>query len=324
MARISRLYSSVINAKNHLYKNFLRYRQRKPFRDANTQLRENGLNICYDRFIPESYDPELDNVLVAIESPAYVKRGYPDDDSGWIDDEMEFIAEISWEQYTDSEFYFCPRAIYSTFDAFVTLENREFNKTQDVSFVLSDKKYTKGHRLRHSILKNFGSKVDCYGNPVDNFIKEKTQALDSYQFHIAVENTNHLNYISEKFFDPIKTLTIPIYWGSKDSVRKLGFDLDGILFFESMNDLNKILDCIDDGTYQEMLDSVIYNKARLRELRNKIKLNYYLDSSIRYHYIHSPESFNYGSSKIKTAELVRGMVSNEYLQNFNFGLESDN
>ncbi len=87
-------------------------------------------------------------------------------------------------------------------------------KTKDVSIIVSDKRQTEGHILRHEIVNNFGSLVGVYGrgyNPVGS----KLEALRDYRFSIVVENEKNNGWFTEKIIDCFMTGTIPIYWGCK-------------------------------------------------------------------------------------------------------------
>jgi len=303
--------------------------QKDPFNEAQEFFNEHGLNICHNIHVPEQYDPELENILVATESPAYVKQGTPDnwgagenkDHSGWIDDKMEFVAEISWEKYTDSEVYHCPRKYYVNHDGFVEYGSPTGDKSKLVSHVYSNKRYTTSHRFRHQLATEFESAIDNFGSGTGSYLPDKSDALCGYQFNIAVENCLHENYLTEKFFDPIKTKTIPIYRGGESSVRKLGFDTDGVLFFETMDELEKILDDIDNEMYNELKSAAEYNRKRLRELRNEEKLGFYY-SPVQMRSMKTWESYNQNPiNSVPILSLIKRCISPEYDNMYNVKLD---
>ena len=49
------------------------------------------------------------------------------------------------------------------------------------------------------------------------------RVVGSYKFYLAFENTVADGYVTEKFWTPIRTRTIPVYFGAPGNVRKLGF-----------------------------------------------------------------------------------------------------
>lgn len=116
-----------------------------------------------------------------------------------------------------------------------------YYKSKLASMVSSSKNFTYGHSFRLKVLDYVKGKVDCYGrgiNPVDY----KLDCLKEYMFSIAVENSKHDYFFTEKLLDCFLTGTIPIYWGCP-SIGKF-FDLDGMLCFDSIEDLSKILESL--------------------------------------------------------------------------------
>lgn len=256
----------------------------EPFEYARELFREHGINICYNSFTPEHYDPAYENVLLAVESPERVREGE------WVQPHMEFVAEVSWEQITDAPVHHCPRGLYTTHDGFVDFRpDRDYPKDRSASYVYSDERLTEGHRFRHEIADTLGDRLACYGTGTGTYLKDKADALEPFRFHVAVENAAHPEYVTEKLWDPIKTLTVPIYWAGSGSIRKLGFDLDGVLFFETVDDLAGILDELSPELYEEMLPAVRYNRRRLAEVRNEQKARWYLFQSVGAGYMYSSE-----------------------------------
>lgn len=104
-------------------------------------------------------------------------------------------------------------------------------KTKLMSIMVSHKSYTIGHKYRHAlvsyILKN-KLPIDIWGNgakfykqrfPENNNIygdfKSMAEMCDNYTFTIAIENTSHDHYFTEKIINPFIYHTIPLYWGCK-------------------------------------------------------------------------------------------------------------
>ena len=102
-------------------------------------------------------------------------------------------------------------------------------KTKIMSIMVSHKSYTIGHKYRHAlvsyILKN-RLPIDIWGNgakfykqrfPENNNIygdfKSMAEICDNYMFTIAIENTLHDHYFTEKIVNPFMYHTIPLYWG---------------------------------------------------------------------------------------------------------------
>ena len=87
------------------------------------------------------------------------------------------------------------------------------------SIIVSTKAFLPGQKKRiiflEKIAKHFQNKIDFYGfgfNPILN----KRNAIDPYIFSIGIENSNHMNYWTEKISDIYLGYTCPIYYGCKN------------------------------------------------------------------------------------------------------------
>jgi hypothetical protein len=147
------------------------------------------------------------------------------------------------------------------------------NKTKDVSIILSAKRTTIGHKLRHSVLERFNN-IDSFGykNPID----KKITALKDYRFSIVIENCQKDYYFSEKLIDCFITGTIPIYWGCPSICQF--FDKEGILIFNTIDELDNIINSLSSKLYEEkkqhiknnfemsknylVSDNILYNKLK--------------------------------------------------------------
>lgn len=100
--------------------------------------------------------------------------------------------------------------------AFADLAGAAPVKTKLCSVVCSDQTVTKGHRERLAFVNHlkqvFGDQIDYYGRG-SRPMPDKDEALADYQFHIALENSRHPDYWTEKLADPILRGCYPIYSG---------------------------------------------------------------------------------------------------------------
>lgn len=97
-----------------------------------------------------------------------------------------------------------------------------------MSIIFSNKKSLPGHKLRHQLVNKIldsNLPIDIYGKGCitlkrkDPRIKGEfsgVEPFDGYQFSIAIENTESIAYVSEKFVDCICMNVIPIYFGAKN------------------------------------------------------------------------------------------------------------
>lgn len=89
-------------------------------------------------------------------------------------------------------------------------------KTKLCSVVCSTNATTRGHRQRIQFVdlleQKLGEKIDFYGRGRCD-VSDKDEALADYRFHIALENSVHSDYWTEKFADPVLRGCYPIYHG---------------------------------------------------------------------------------------------------------------
>lgn len=102
--------------------------------------------------------------------------------------------------------------------------------------------------------------VDCYGHGIRS-VQYKTEALSDYCFSVAMENYKKDYYFSEKLIDCILSETIPIYYGC-EAVREI-FNDNGILFFDSIEELGQILDSLSVELYESKIHAIKENKKIL-------------------------------------------------------------
>lgn len=124
-----------------------------------------------------------------------------------------------------------------------------YPKSKNISIITSNKTFTSWHMFRTecvSMMKNEKLKVDVYGVGY-NEISKKLDGLKEYKYSIAIENGKLQDYFTEKILDCFLTGTVPIYKGCPN-IEKY-FNLDGIIQFDTMDDLRNIIHNIDDERY---------------------------------------------------------------------------
>ena len=104
-------------------------------------------------------------------------------------------------------------------------------KSKLMSIMVSHKKYTPGHQYRHILTQyilTHNLPIDIWGNGADFYkrqfpnyknikgaFKLMEEMCKDYLFTIAIENTSHDHYFTEKIINPFINNTIPIYWGCR-------------------------------------------------------------------------------------------------------------
>ena len=136
-----------------------------------------------------------------------------------------------------------------------------FPKSKMVSMLVSDKRLTSAHRMRHEAAKL--PNVSSYGNGVGRHVESKAEALRDYRFAIVIENEVSNWWFTEKLIDALSQGTIPIYRGCPDISRF--FNTDGMLCWWTMDELKKILSGLTVQEYNRRLPAVYDNLQRARQ-----------------------------------------------------------
>jgi len=133
--------------------------------------------------------------------------------------------------------------------------------------LLSDKNFTKGHKLRQELYQVLSQINDLNGLSLFSIktpprINFKEEVLNSYKFSIIIENEKNNNYITEKIIDCFATKTIPIYWGSPNISEY--FDANGIITFNSFSNFFEIVSKINNNTYNYLNEAIEnnYNESK--------------------------------------------------------------
>jgi hypothetical protein len=147
-----------------------------------------------------------------------------------------------------------------SWNTWIKPDNQKISKKNKlISIIVSDKKDTFGHKLRHQcvdFLKENNIQVDIMGNGY-NKIEDKSIGISDYCFSIVVENSKTDFYFTEKLVDCIISGTIPIYWGAKKIDNF--FDKNGILTFDNIEELKKIIKDLSFEKYESLNQEMIKN-----------------------------------------------------------------
>jgi hypothetical protein len=148
-----------------------------------------------------------------------------------------------------------------------------------VSYLTSSKTMCKGHYFRHEIFNKLPAQIGSlevtkHMSPPE--ILCKRPILYPFQYSIIMENGRRTNWITEKLIDCLLSRTIPLYWGAPNAGEF--FDADGILPFETYEDLSKILNGLTPEFYQSRLSAIEHN---LHEAMKYTDVHSRIDSEIR-------------------------------------------
>jgi hypothetical protein len=158
----------------------------------------------------------------------------------------------------DSKFLNYKNSIFIPFGGcFLEEQHRKIhNKNKMVSMICSGKKMTNGHLFRNKCASEFNRRIDVFGYAY-NQIESLSTSLNDYRFQVVVENSWVDYWFTEKLIVCFLTGTIPIYKGCVN-INKF-FDLNGIITFDTVDQLDEILNKLDESIYSNKIESVINN-----------------------------------------------------------------
>ena len=130
------------------------------------------------------------------------------------------------------------------------------DKKFKLSFIKSMKMQLPGHRFRFEVL-DVLKKSYSFEKFIPNGIPFKFPLFEDSMFHISIENSQFTNYFTEKIIDCFMTYTIPIYWGCPNISEY--FNMDGIITFQNLNELENILNNLTIEDYHKRKDAILEN-----------------------------------------------------------------
>ena len=135
-------------------------------------------------------------------------------------------------------------------------EIKIYEKSKMVSMVASGKKFTPGHRFRHEVLNSLRGKIDLFGREI-NPIDRKIEGLKDYRYSIAIENSKHDYWFTEKLLDCFLSGTVPIYWGCP-SLDKF-FNMSGVIAADSVDVINQVASTLNENDYISRKEAIEEN-----------------------------------------------------------------
>lgn len=141
-------------------------------------------------------------------------------------------------------------------------DRKVYNKTKMTSLIASNKRWVEGHHLRHTVASLYKEHIDVMGSGY-RAINSKIEGLADYRYSITIENSKFNSYFTEKLIDCLVTGVVPIYWGCP----RIGdfFDLNGIIIFDSAEELDAILRGISNEDYQSRMFAIKYNLKKAEQ-----------------------------------------------------------
>jgi len=218
---------------------------------------ESGITIFTDNFLSADVISAVNSPIKIgwiLEPPVVHPLVYDKIDSyiNELDYLMTFSEEITGKYDNAKTFSWCS----------VRLDQKDWGlheKNKLFSMIASEKRYAPGHKMRHAIASELSEKhdIDLWGGGFKKFPQHgKVRALKDYMFSIVIQNCQLDTFFTD-FVDPLITGTIPIFWGTRN-VNKI-FNKDGIIFFDTIEELELILSNLKEKDYYDRIESVKEN-----------------------------------------------------------------
>lgn len=156
--------------------------------------------------------------------------------------------------------------------SYTDIANRHFDKKQCISTVCSDKKQ---RHTRHYQRYLFTQKLSKYLNNLEVFghgvrtINDKSEAIDHFKYHLAIENYSSPHYWTEKLSDAFLGMSLPFYDGG--SAASEYFPEESFIRID-IRDFDKSLHIIKEAianhAYEKRLDCIVEARRRVLEEHN--------------------------------------------------------
>lgn len=135
-------------------------------------------------------------------------------------------------------------------------------KQEVLSAVISNTFQLEGHQKRYKLMNrlkgHFKDKLHWFGRG-EMEIDNKWDGIAPYQYSIAIENSAHERYFTEKIMDCYLSYTMPIYWGCPNILEY--FPEDSLVIIEDIDDYQRTIEqiqaAIDQNLYEKHLDAII-------------------------------------------------------------------
>tara|TARA_B100000925_G_C21993502_1_gene467826 strand:- start:1352 stop:2140 length:789 start_codon:yes stop_codon:yes gene_type:complete len=225
-----------------------------PWQDKHLDLGEKSVSISIDNL---DCDLRADYKILFLAEPYSILPTVTEGAlrSAYQFDKIYTFTEKILEKYPQAE-------LFEWGSSWLDFKDLILDKGNNVTFVTSEKNQTVGHRMRLEIfemLKNIdvSNGLQYYAHKSPPFHQRRNDFFENAKFHIAVENSRQRNYFTEKVIDCFASKTVPIYYGCPN----LGdwFNMDGVIVFHDMEELELILKHLDADKYDWRKDAIEEN-----------------------------------------------------------------
>lgn len=190
----------------------------------------------------------------------------------------KFDAVLTWNTSDIPNAIFCPFGTSAFHDR--VPPDKMIRKETQVSFIRGNKHHNvPGHDLRWELW-NRRDEIkfpkDFYSITTPEYARneeedrqwfeQRTNIFQDSLFHIAIENTSHDNYFTEKIMDCFLFRTVPIYYGCPN-INDF-FDSRGIITFDTINELIVICNNLTYDDYINGFEGIDNNLTTCKQYLN--------------------------------------------------------
>ena len=233
-------------------------------------LEYDGITVFTDELC---FHPVVDQVKSkykiawALESPAIKPFVY--DHIHKIEDKFDYIYVCNPDLHRNEKYKQCYFGACWVPEKFCNL----YEKTKLLSIVASNKNFAPGHKLRHEVInRRMHPELELWGSGYRWFSDEpegRVSPFKDYRYVIVIENCQYRGYFTDKIIDCFATGCIPIYWGNPDMAEL--FDKKGFYTWNTMDELQQILNKISIDDYNSKLPYIQENYSKFREFASPDK-----------------------------------------------------
>lgn len=255
--------------------------------------------IIVNKAMPKLNIPKENVIGIAHEPPEFLKLAYSTNTDTNTDNEFIDYVSKYVSKYFIGEKYDLPQEFVEG-DGYVphcSLPRHIIDKNKVMSIMISQKMFTQGHTYRHELARVIMANnlpIDIYGrgcklydittndttntndtNDTNHCLKgefNNNEHIENYLFHIAVENTQHPHYYTEKIKNPLLHGTNVIYLGCTNIFNYLPDNGIYLLTGNIQTDMNLIVSILKDWkTYYKHIDrQQILNNVSIKKLIDNI------------------------------------------------------
>lgn len=145
-------------------------------------------------------------------------------------------------------------------------ETKIYDKTELCSMTSGVMRW-QGHKMRIKVFDEFqdSNNINFMGRGFNAPFSPQLIGFKDFMYHVTVSNSKVNRYFCSNLLDPIACGTIPIHCGF--SRIDEFFNMDGIITFDTINELKDIMDKIGPDDYYARMDAMKENMELLEQYR---------------------------------------------------------